>query len=210
MVPRWMHDAKTITSVSSILEGQRQEDAPPHRSPPGAPEEQPILHPANGKLLFDSGRSTTRVRNPTSCISSRSARGFTRNTIWARVRRMRTPNLLPAEMLLQMLLSGRLAGRAWRLGLPQCRFRAGQHACTTSFSGRNFVFGEVPLDPKSQRNSSNCGDGGVVVLVTSLRPLQLRLTSWTPALQNKGKDEGGHARGKSRCDQFSAVISLVL
>ena len=32
----------------------------------------------------------------------------------------------------------------------------------------------------------------------------------TPALQNKGKDEGGHARGKSRCDQFSAVISLVL
>ena len=90
---------------------------------------------------------------------------------------MRTPNLLPAEMLLQMLLSGRLAGRAWRLGLPQCRFRAGQHACTISFSGRNFVFGEVPLDPKSQRNSSNCGDGGVVVLVTSLRPLQLRLTS---------------------------------
>ena len=31
-----------------------------------------------------------------------------------------------------------------------------------------------------------------------------------PGLQNKGKDEGGHARGKSRCDQFSAVISLVL
>ena len=34
--------------------------------------------------------------------------------------------------------------------------------------------------------------------------------SWTPALQHKGKDEGGHARGKSRCDQFSDVISLVL
>ena len=31
-----------------------------------------------------------------------------------------------------------------------------------------------------------------------------------PGLQHKGKDEGGHARGKSRCDQFSAVISLVL
>ena len=31
-----------------------------------------------------------------------------------------------------------------------------------------------------------------------------------PGLQSKGKYEGGHARGKSRCDQFSAVISLVL
>ena len=28
-----------------------------------------------------------------------------------------------------------------------------------------------------------------------------------PGFQSKGKDEGGHARGKSRCDQFSAVIS---
>ena len=32
----------------------------------------------------------------------------------------------------------------------------------------------------------------------------------TPALQNKGKDEGGHARGKSKCDQFSAVISWTI
>ena len=31
-----------------------------------------------------------------------------------------------------------------------------------------------------------------------------------PGLQDKGKDEGGHARGKSRCDEFSAVISWTI
>ena len=82
MVPRWMHDAKTITSVSSILEGHRRTrlhiDDLQERQKNGQ-----FSIKQTGKLLFDSGRSTTRVRNPTSCISSRSARGFTRNTIWA-------------------------------------------------------------------------------------------------------------------------------
>ena len=32
-------------------------------------------------------------------------------------------------------------------------------------------------------------------------------TGVTPALQNKGKDEGGHARGKSRCDLDSTCFS---
>ena len=49
---------------------------------------------------------------PTSCIASRSAKGF-KKAIWAKVRRMRTVNLLPAVLLLQLLLSRRLAGRFW-------------------------------------------------------------------------------------------------
>ena len=31
-----------------------------------------------------------------------------------------------------------------------------------------------------------------------------------PLARLLGEDEEGHARGKSRCDQFSAVINLVL
>ena len=53
---------------------------------------------------------------------------------------------------------------------------------------------------------SSCPGGHVSRTITKFQ----ELTHLIPCMQNKRKDEGGHARGKSRCDQFSVVISLVL
>ena len=49
-----------------------------------------------------------------------------------------------------------------------------------------------------------------MLMVEMKRMMKVANDELDDPLQNKGKYEGGHARGKSRCDQFSAVISLVL
>ena len=85
----------------------------PHRSPARAPEERPILRQANSKPLSDSrGEATTEVA-PHIVYRLQERERLCQKAIWAKVRRMRTVNLLPAVLLLQLLLSRRLAGRFW-------------------------------------------------------------------------------------------------
>ena len=98
-------------------EGERFNDRrtrAPHRSPARAPEERPILHQANSAPLSDSrGEATTRALSSTSCIASRSAKGFAHCLLSGPGQAYENRNLLPAELLLRLLLSGRLAGRSW-------------------------------------------------------------------------------------------------
>ena len=86
----------------------------PHRSPARAPEGRPILHEANSKPLGDSrGEATTGALSSTSRIASRSAKGFAHCKLPGPGQAYENRNLLPAELLLRLLLSGRLAGRSW-------------------------------------------------------------------------------------------------
>ena len=86
------------------------------------------------------------------------------------------------------------------------------HSAHCSGVGAAFAFG-APFGAAMSagggalnRGGSSCPGDHVSRTITKFQ----ELTPLIPCIQVKGKDEGGHARGKSRCDQFSAVINLML